>query len=264
MASDDPISQALSEIDAYSGRRGEVLGFLREHGLAFIARCTEVAAAIASGSPVGLLGQAAGILSGLHEARTVEDLQYLLSVVAPEVQRLTARFDSLEEAHRRFLKEEWPALFMSAHRKADEDPFQRKRERIGEIIKNAAIRCPKDADADAVEELLRIAIALSDLDVIVLREIFEAQRKNLGPEGRVSRPTAFSGWPIGRFHALGLKDSVVESSCAKLYGFGLVRPCEDLRLNNLSEAPIAYGFLAKGVRFIEFAALGGETQKATA
>jgi hypothetical protein len=170
--------------------------------------------------------------------------------VIEEVKRLSEMFDQLDQRHKEFLDRDWIPLLIDGYNKARATRAKERVARIARILSNSAQGGPSMA-ADDVEELMRVGMALSDREVMILQDIDAAQSSRLG-DGRVTRMHAMESWNISSMKTGGVTTGDFESACSKLQSFGLLRAAEDRRANNLADHPIAYGLLQKGQDFVAF------------
>src|SRR5207237_573175 len=123
--------------------------------------------------------------------------------------------------HRRFLVEEFPSLVLDATTKAEDLAFKTRIARIAQILASAAEAGPSRS-ADYTEEMMRVAMALSDADVMVLAEVDNVQAKEIAPTGYVPNELVNDAWRDSPPEVSGLNDGQIQSICAKLQSFGLV------------------------------------------
>ena len=191
-------------------------------------------------------------VKALSELVSDSNSEYLLSVVIPEVQKLWERFEDLEERHRSYLDKDWLSLLVDADRKARATRGREKVQRIAAILCNAAEAGQTKSTSDT-EDMMRIAMDLSDVDVRVLQEIVRTQGPVLsGGRTAVPRYNAYSLWNSGRWNDLGLGGGELLSICKKLESFGLVYPAYNPQQNILSDEPTAFGLLKRGKEFVEY------------
>jgi hypothetical protein len=240
MATDSKLDQATSLVRIDEAHRG--LGFAR------LAK--RIIEGFATGGFVGVLSAFSEGLRSEGAGVSAENSAYLLSIVIEEVKRLSEAFDQLSQQHREFLDRDWIALLIDGDDKARATRAKERVGRIAQILSNSAHSGPT-MSADHVEEMMRVAMALSDREVTILRTIDAVQSSQLN-DGRVTRMQAIQCWNLSSMKAKGLTSGEVESACSKLQSFGLLRPAEDRRANNLADQPIAYGLLQKGHDFVVY------------
>lgn len=148
------------------------------------------------------------------------------------------------EARTNTLKE----LILDGARKAEATRAHERIRRLGLILANTAIDAPP-TDADEVEEMMRIAMNLSDFEITYLRELVRISGRQLESQERIPRPSAHLTWEQGNWAVLGPD---AESVFSKLEGYGLVsRIAPPNNLNIGADFPNRYVLLKKGLRFTE-------------
>jgi hypothetical protein len=147
----------------------------------------------------------------------------------------------------------WLQLVEDGFKKAETIRSAERVRRIGAILMNALMVLPQ-VNPDEVEELMRVAVDLSDTDVVVLREFVRIEGAGVtNPRGRMDRYDAHSRWEFGEWRSLGISEGDLQSTCSKLEGFGLVtRIAPPNNLNILADFETRYALLQKGQRFVEF------------
>src|SRR5262245_31959729 len=103
--------------------------------------------------------------------RRAENIELLVTVLRDNLQRLTEKVGQLSEEQQCFLQTDFVELVADGLRKAEDIRAKDRIVRIAMILGNVAEAGPFIVLDDA-EELMRIAVNLSDLDVAVLREIY--------------------------------------------------------------------------------------------
>jgi len=184
------------------------------------------------------------------DKRARENREYLVDVLADEVQKIWPKLHELQtahESHRRFMSEEMPGLVLDALRRAESTRAKDRITRLAQVIAHAADVGPRDG-ADAIEEMLSLAVELSELDVIILRAAsseFAIERASHQQEA--IRAVARRAWE--RMLAgvkMPISQDELVSVGAKLEGFGLV-----VMERNPWEAP-AYRPLERAYKLLEY------------
>jgi len=199
------------------------------------------------------LDQAIGRILGRLTASRIERIELMLETVQQELRR---HEDRMEEIRREVSQgtqqrsEEWLALVQDGLMKAERTRAKERVQRLGKILANALVSVPPP-HADIVEEMMRVAVELSDRDVELLAELVRIQGSLLGHNGMVQRYTAWESWPKGPWG--DRLDSEIESTFSKLEGFGLVnRLAPPNNLTIAADFQNRYGLLEKGMDFIRF------------
>lgn len=165
-----------------------------------------------------------------------------------EIRKITEKL-SRDELERR--EESTKGLLLDAARKAQVTRDKARVKRIGMILANAAVD-PKTIDADDIEEMMRIAMDLSDQDIEILRELVRIGGAMVAQLGRIDRYSAHTKWEHGRW---GTRlDSDIESVFSKLESYGLVaRIPPPNNLNITADFQNRYVLLRRGLHFIDLA-----------
>ncbi len=141
-------------------------------------------------------------------------------------------------------------LLLDGIRRASNTRDIERVKRIGVILANG-MTDPHCSDADEIEEMMRIAMELTDTDIKYLRELFRIEGDRVRLQERMTRHDAFTAWPQG-FWGTRLS-SELDSVFSKLEGFGLVsRIAPPNNLNITADFQNRYVLLSKGVRFADF------------
>ncbi len=190
---------------------------------------------------------------GYLNADRLEKIELTINVIRDELRRHEGRLREIatankEDAERKF--QEWLPLVKDGVERAQRTRANERIVRIGKILAKSlvAIDSPKPDD---VEEMMRIAMELSDREVELLAEIVRVQGGMLDAGGRVPRYQAWQSWEAGSWGAV--PDGRVESVFSKLESFGLVsRVVPPNNLNILADIASRYSLLRKGVEFVNF------------
>jgi hypothetical protein len=215
----------------------------RSPGLARLAK--RIGEGIATGGLIGAIASFSDALSSEAADISAENSRYLLSIVIDEVKRLSDMSDQLSKEHQEFLDQDWIRLLVDADLKARATRARERVARIAHILSHSAHDGPA-TPADDVEEMMRIAMQLSDRDVVLLRQLADAQGKMLENQDRIPRYAAWTNWPWGN-----RLDAELESVFSKLESYGLVsRLAPPNNLNLQADFQGRYALLKKGVQFL--------------
>lgn len=252
MAIDEPIS-ALQNLNASDERQRSPILSLSSDFL----RLIKLLAPVGSEIPLSALEGAVDWLS----RRSAENRAELVNVIAEELKFRATQIERLlntSEEHRRFMADEMPALVVDALRRAEQARAKDRIRRLGRILVHAA---EVGNGADYAEELMRIALEMTDRDIVVLREIHRAMAASVVGSGRGATPhmMALQHWRniVGR---LPMTQGETLSTCLKLEGYGLLRRAEDRSRNNLADEPLAFGLLQKGKDFVDYLHSSAQTE----
>jgi hypothetical protein len=190
---------------------------------------------------------------GYLKADRLEKIELTINVIRDELRRHKGRLREIatankEDAERKF--QEWLPLVKDGVERAQRTRANERIVRIGTILAKSlvAIDSPKPDD---VEEMMRIAMELSDREVELLAEIVRVQVGMLDPSGRVPRYQAWQSWETGSWGAV--PNGQLESVFSKLESFGLVsRIAPPNNLTIMADIASRYSLLRKGVEFVGF------------
>jgi hypothetical protein len=184
-------------------------------------------------------------------ADSVEHIRLLLQTLANEVHRHEADITILKQASSpeqfSFREELAKELVIDAARKAEATRAKERVRRIGLILANGITEA-KAIDADEIEEMMRIAMELSDRDVDFLKELIRIEGEALKAQDHIARYDAHTKWEQGRW---GTRvDPEIDSVFSKLESYGLVaRIAPPNNLNIMADYQNRYVLLKKGARF---------------
>jgi hypothetical protein len=121
-------------------------------------------------------------------------------------------------------------LLLDAARKAESTRAKERVRRIGLILANAVVES-KPPDADEVEEMMRVAMELSDRDIEFLRELVKIEGSMLQAHDHIPRYDAHMKWEQGFWgtHHAGGRQRVQQA--------GELRPCGSYPTAEQSEYP---------------------------
>ena len=129
--------------------------------------------------------------------------------------------------------------------------------RIGLILANAVVES-KRTEADEVEEMMRVAMELSDHDIEFLRELVRIEGLMLQAQDHIPRYDAHAKWEQGRWG--DRIDPEIDSVFSKLESYGLVaRLAPPNNLTLLADFQNRYVLLKKGLRFVILIREGGSS-----
>lgn len=192
------------------------------------------------------------VIGRLGEDR-YEKIELMLKAIRDELQRHEKQLRKIAEGTEQEKKprfEQWLALALDGLSKAERTRAHERVERIGKIVANSLVASDLPS-ADAVEEMMRVAMDLSDVDVQLLNELVRIEGELLDQTGRAPRYQAWESWPRGNWGSTPNGD--VESVFNKLESFGLVsRLAPPNNLNILADYQNRYSLLRKGLEFIKF------------
>jgi len=142
-------------------------------------------------------------------------------------------------------------LLLDAARKAEATRDKERVKRIGLILAHTIVQ-DKTINSDEAEEMMRVAMEISDRDAEFLRELVRIEGPIVAAQGRVDRYSAHTDWERGSWGTL--PDPEIDSVFSKLESYGLVaRIPPPNSLNILADFQNRYVLLRKGLRFVDFA-----------
>jgi hypothetical protein len=215
-----------------------------------LSRLAALASALPLPSPVD---KAVGLIVGRLGANRIRRIELLLKVIQEEIRRhedwlRTIGKQSVPDTQVRY--EDWLALVEDGFKRAERTRAKERVERIGKILANSLIATPAP-NSDDVEEMMRIAMELTDPDVWFLKELVRVQGGMLDPKGRVDRYQAWNAWPHGSWGMTA--DGEIDSTFSKLESFGLVtRLAPPNNQNIMADIQNRYSLLKKGLEFVRF------------
>ena len=188
-------------------------------------------------------------------ADSLERIRLLVETLANEIRGHDAELKRLQEklptADAAIREEVSRELLIDASRKASRNRSKDRISRIGVILTNGIVQ-PEFIDADEIEEMMRIAVELSDREVDFLRELIRIEGEALQAQDHLPRYDAYTRWEQGRWGAS--IDPEIDSVFSKLESYGLVaRLAPPSNLNIMADFQNRYVLLKKGLRFSRLA-----------
>jgi hypothetical protein len=160
-----------------------------------------------------------------------------------EIKRLRDKNPEVVEKRAEVLGE----LLLDAARKAGRTRAIERVQRIGLILGNAVVDT-KPPNPDETEEMLRVAVDLSERDVVFLRELIRIEGQMLTSNDHIPRYQAYDAWERGFWGSR--VDPEIDSIFSKLESYGLVaRIAPPNNLNIMADFQNRYVLLKKGLRF---------------
>ena len=138
------------------------------------------------------------------------------------------------------------ALLFDATRRAMNTRAIDRIKRIGMILANSVIQTT--IDADSVEEMMRVAMEMSDYEINYLGELVRIEGDLVASSGRVARYEAHTRWENGKWG--DRVDPELDGVFSKLASYGLVAPVPPPNnLNVMTDFQSRYVLLPKGLHF---------------
>ena len=179
-----------------------------------------------------------------HRVRVmVETCMKQVRNLEDEIATLRACLSAQEEQHRTEVTKD---LLVDATRKAINTRAIERVRRIGVILANAIVEQP--IEPDEAEEMMRIAMEVSDNDLVYFWELAKLEAPILQQKDHIDRYSAYTIWPKGFWG--GRVDNRLDSVFSKLESYGLVsRLAPPNNLNIHADFQNMYVLLKKGLRF---------------
>jgi hypothetical protein len=194
------------------------------------------------------------VLGDLVEKKKQENRDLLLQTTASEVEKLLDREHVFAEDHKRWVQDELPGLLAEGVAKSEQTRGREKVIRLARVIGHAIAIGPL-RPADLASEMMRVAVELSDQDIIVLRDMSRVQAEMLGNRsGRPEINDANSAWArLEKESDFFRSGGEIYSVCLKLQSLGLVMAVERLA-TTLGLQSVPYALLPRGIQFLEYIA----------
>jgi hypothetical protein len=258
MAIDNPLDAAESRIAAERRSDSPVTRFIGPIASLFDS-CSALVPTSLNG-PNLAFGTIGLKLAGSFIAKTEEGrLKYLIENLAMEFRRMGSRLDEIVQSHEQFVEEEFLPLVLDGLQKAEQTRDKKRIERIAAILAHSLEVGPAET-ADTAEEMMRVAVVLSDEEVVVLRCIYKGQFPKFNKFiGRVDNAASNDFWALLLGPAnpaieplRNISQGKIQGICSKLQSLGLVAQDERNQMKIPPAAMPPYGLLAKGVTFVEY------------
>lgn len=184
-----------------------------------------------------------------------ERIKIMLLTVADEVikhgEDIKQIRATLTAEQNRSRSEQEAELVVDGARKASATRSIERVRRIGIILANA-IAEPKASSGDEIEEMMRVAAELGDVDIRYLDELVKIEAKFLRAGRHIERYTAFVEWERGPWGSS--VNPEIDSVFHKLESYGLVSAiAPNNTLNVSADIQTRYVLLPKGLRFADLA-----------
>ncbi len=183
--------------------------------------------------------------------------KYLTDCLRDELRRVRTSHEQLDE----FVRRDWGPLVLYGLQKAETIRAQSRIQRIAKILAHAFEVGPS-GDSDLAEEMMRIAVDLSDQDVVVLGAIHSIQSQNFDPAtGRVAdTKVPMKVWKEIAEQS-GLLPGNLVGVCGKLASYGLIAETDpEMGKARWTKPYVMLSKTADFIRYIGGAAAGGGPQ----
>jgi len=208
---------------------------------------------LASYLPLGPFSKAVSLLREHTSTQSKERVSLLLETISEEVVKHMKELDrinaTIDAQAARTSPEVMRDLLLDATRRAENTRANERVQRIGLILFNSVVE-PKIADADEVEEMMRVAMELGDRDIYFLKELVKLEERLLtGELKRIPRHAAHVKWIEGPWGER--VDPELDSVFSKLESYGLVsRIAPPNNFNIVADYQNRFVLLPKGARFV--------------
>lgn len=185
-----------------------------------------------------------------------ERIKIMLDTVAEEVIKHDREMRQLRETRtteqNKARNEQEAALVVDGARRASVTRSIERVRRIG-IILAKTITEPQPPNGDEIEEMMRIATELTEVDVRYLRDLVAIEGKLLKGRPHIERYTAYTEWERGPWRSN--VNPEIDSVFHKLESYGLVSAlAPNNTFNVTADIQTRYVLLPKGLRFAELIA----------
>lgn len=192
----------------------------------------------------------AGSITSWLTRNRISKIEQLIDTIRQELRRHSDQLEKLCNGTQGEA-EEFLALVLDGINKAENTRAKERIERIGAILAHSAITSPRPRPDD-IEEMMRIAVELSDREVQFLNELVGIQGAIVEAQGRISRFDAWQSWDSGPWGSNPNSD--LDSAFSKLESFGLVsRVPPPSNFTITADIQNRFALLRKGVDFVRFA-----------
>lgn len=176
----------------------------------------------------------------------IQTISDAIRVIRDRADQSDRRLNELENSQR---TEQTCRLLVEGARRVGSTASNSRVVRIG-IILARAVTEEKLPDEDEIEEMMRTAREMTELDVDYLNELVRIYGEIVKVNGRVDRYTAFQRWVNGRWG--DRNNPEIDSVCSKLESFGLAASIPGNNTHNvMADIQNRYVLLPKGLRFAE-------------
>ena len=182
-----------------------------------------------------------------------ERIKIMLQTVADEVIKHDKEIRQIHERQNaeqnRARSEQEARLVVDGARRASVTRSIERVKRIG-IILAQAIADPRPPDEDEIEEMMRIAMELTEVDVKYLRNLANIQGKFVRGRTHIERYTAYTEWERGPWGTN--VNAEVDSVFHKLESYGLVAAlAANNTFNITADIQTRFALLPKGLRLTD-------------
>jgi hypothetical protein len=215
---------------------------------------TKVSAGLAKLLPIPIpLQSVIETISDRINTDSIERIVILIKTVADEVLKHDREISQLretmsaEQAKERY--EQQARLVVDGARRASVTRSIERVKRIG-VILAWSFRNSKPPDEDEIEEMMRVATDLTDVDANYLRQLATIQGQFLVAKPHIERYNAYQSWERGPW---GTRvNPELDSVFHKLESYGLVSAiAPNSTLNILADIQTRFALLPKGKRFAD-------------
>lgn len=193
--------------------------------------------------------RAIGSIVGWLNRNRVERIELLIEALQAKLKAQEGPLQNLS-ARTQHEWDEWFGLVLDGMKKAENTRGKERIERMGAILANSLTLVPAPT-ADDTEEMMRIAMELSDREVQCLNDLVCVEGETVKRQGRIDRYSAWQSWERGPWGSN--PDGKFDSIFSKLESFGLVsRLAPPNNLNIIADIQSHFALLTKGLDFIRF------------
>jgi hypothetical protein len=195
---------------------------------------------------------AISVLRDRNETDSSHKIKVMLETLNDVLQTHEQQISALRELPVMEQSQEVLELLLDAARRVSRTRSLERVKRIGAILANGVMLQIDSSKADTIEEMMRIAMELSDRDVSYLADLVRVEGSYVRSHGRLERYDAYTRWEQGSWGTRA--DGEIDSVFSKLESFGLVsRIPPPNNLNLLADFQNRYVLLRKGLHFVDLA-----------
>lgn len=176
-------------------------------------------------------------------------LETVANVVIKHDQDISHLRESQSAEQKKARESQEAGLIVDGARKATATRSLARVRRVGSILARAII-ASAPPDEDEIEEMMRIATELTDVDVRYLGDLVSLQKRYLEGRSHIERYTAYQSWESGPWGSR--VDPTLDSVFHKLESYGLVAAiAPNNTFNIMADIQTRFALLPKGKRFAE-------------
>jgi len=199
-------------------------------------------------SPAALFSKA---LESLVNKKKAENRDFLFQTVLDELEKLLDREPKFSDEHKQWVRDEFPGLLVEGLRRAEETRSRERIARLAKVIRNAVDFGPKQP-ADIAAEMMRVAMDVSEEDILALTRIYSVQGSSMKGASRLPDINlANSSWADLERQFSSFRTGDGYSTCLKLQGLGLIMAVDRIA-TTLGLQSVPFALLPKADQFLDY------------